>query len=176
MADVAVVYLDTYRRFSTLGAGLTEAELAMPVPACPGWSAKDTLGHTHVAWRDDRSGTEGIFAQNYLPDGTLGGTAQSTSMNGSGLNPVVFTKISEPNPSPNSLHDAYHYYFGHYYAARALARLPRGEARRHAKKQIEIILPQREIDGSFVDAQMQGRSYSPAMALLTLLEDLRYVK
>jgi hypothetical protein len=31
-----------------------------------------------------------------------------------------------------------------------------------------------EVDGSFVDAQMQGKSYSTAMALLTLLEDLEY--
>ncbi len=45
MADVAEVYLDTYDRFSALGAELTGAELAMPVPACPGWSAKDTIGH-----------------------------------------------------------------------------------------------------------------------------------
>ncbi|MDH3540159.1 MAG: maleylpyruvate isomerase N-terminal domain-containing protein [Acidimicrobiia bacterium] len=45
MADVAEVYLDTYQRFAALGAELTEAELAMPVIACPGWSAKDTIGH-----------------------------------------------------------------------------------------------------------------------------------
>ncbi len=45
MADVADVYLDTYRRFSALGADLTEAELAAPVLACPDWSAKDTIGH-----------------------------------------------------------------------------------------------------------------------------------
>ena len=45
MADVAEVYLDTYHRFRGLAAGLTEAELATPVVACPGWSAKDTIGH-----------------------------------------------------------------------------------------------------------------------------------
>ena len=45
MADVAEVYLDTYRRFAGLAAELTEAELATPVVACPGWSAKDTIGH-----------------------------------------------------------------------------------------------------------------------------------
>ncbi len=45
MADVAEVYLDTYERFSALAADLTETELAMPVVACPGWSAKDTIGH-----------------------------------------------------------------------------------------------------------------------------------
>ena len=45
MADVADVYLDTYQRFSTLGADLTDDELATPVVACPGWSVKDTIGH-----------------------------------------------------------------------------------------------------------------------------------
>ena len=45
MADVAEVYLDTYHRFSGLAAQLTEAELSTPVVACPGWSAKDTIGH-----------------------------------------------------------------------------------------------------------------------------------
>ncbi len=45
MADVAEVYLDTYHRFAAFGAELTEAEMAMPVDACPGWSAKDAIGH-----------------------------------------------------------------------------------------------------------------------------------
>jgi uncharacterized protein (TIGR03083 family) len=45
MVDVADVYLDTYRRFSALAADLTDDELATPVVACPGWSAKDTIGH-----------------------------------------------------------------------------------------------------------------------------------
>ena len=45
MADVADVYVDTYHRFSGLMAELTPQELAMPVKACPGWSAKDTVGH-----------------------------------------------------------------------------------------------------------------------------------
>lgn len=45
MADVADVYLDTYERFSRLAGELTEDELEAPVVACPGWSAKDTIGH-----------------------------------------------------------------------------------------------------------------------------------
>ena len=45
MADVADVYRDTYERFMVLAADLTDEELAMPVVACPGWSAKDTIGH-----------------------------------------------------------------------------------------------------------------------------------
>lgn len=45
MADVAEVYLDTYRRFSALAADLTGDQLATQVKACPGWSVKDTIGH-----------------------------------------------------------------------------------------------------------------------------------
>ncbi len=45
MAEVANVYEDTYRRFADLAADLSDAELATPVGACPGWSAKDTIGH-----------------------------------------------------------------------------------------------------------------------------------
>ena len=81
------------------------------------------------------------------------------------------TKIYESYFSANALHDAYHYYFGHYYVARALGHLPKREARRLRKQQTGIVLSQRELDGSFVDAQMQGKSYSTAMALLTLLEN-----
>ncbi len=84
------------------------------------------------------------------------------------------TKVYETYFSANSLHDAYHYYFGHYYVARALAQLPKKAAGRLAKEQMKIVLSQRELDGSFVDAQMQGKSYSTAMALLTLLEDQRH--
>lgn len=86
------------------------------------------------------------------------------------------TKVYEAYFSPKSLHDAYHYYFGHYYTARALAHLPQREARRLAKRQVATLLAQRELDGSFVDAQMQGKSYSTAMVLLTLAEDMRHLR
>jgi len=82
------------------------------------------------------------------------------------------TKVFEAYFSPTSLHDAYHYYFGHYYVVRALERLPREEARPRAARQRSILLRQVELDGSFVDAQMQGKAYSTAMALLVLLRDL----
>ena len=45
MADVAEVYQDTFDRFCQLAGQLSDEELAMPVVACPGWSAKDTIGH-----------------------------------------------------------------------------------------------------------------------------------
>ena len=79
-------------------------------------------------------------------------------------------KIFESYFAVGPLHDAYHYYFGHYYTARALHRLPAADQKRLSAKQRDVILSQVELDGSFVDAQMQGKSYSTAMALLTLLE------
>jgi hypothetical protein len=84
------------------------------------------------------------------------------------------TKIYENYLSPVPLQDAYHYYFGHYYVARALARLPADKRQSLARRQLALILGQVEADGSFVDAQEQGKSYSTAMAVLALLEDLRY--
>jgi len=66
MADVAAVYLDTYHRFAELGAELTEAELATPVEACPGWSAKDTIGHVTGVAVDLVSGAGQVAA----PDST----------------------------------------------------------------------------------------------------------
>ncbi len=83
------------------------------------------------------------------------------------------TKIYEAFLSPKPLQDAYHYYFGHYYVARALSKLPKSKAAELAKKQIAILKRQVEIDGSFVDAQAQGKSYSTAMAVLTYLLDLK---
>jgi hypothetical protein len=85
------------------------------------------------------------------------------------------TKIFESYFSVGAMHDAYHYYFGHYYVARALAHLPAAAASAAAARQRDILLGQVESDGTFVDAQMQGKSYSTAMALLTLAEDLRYL-
>ncbi|MEO6709260.1 MAG: hypothetical protein ABI054_04155 [Planctomycetota bacterium] len=86
------------------------------------------------------------------------------------------TKIYESFLSPEPLQDAYHYYFGHYYVARALSKLPKAQAAELAKKQIAILKRQVEADGSFVDAQAQGKSYSTAMAVMTLLLDLKLAK
>jgi hypothetical protein len=84
------------------------------------------------------------------------------------------TKIYESFLSPTSLQDAYHYYFGHYYVARALEKLPKSASAAHAARQIALLKRQVEVDGSFVDAQAQGKAYSTAMAVLTVLEDLRW--
>jgi hypothetical protein len=86
------------------------------------------------------------------------------------------TKIYEAFLSPKPLQDAYHYYFGHYYVARALAKLPKAKAAELAKQQLAILKGQVEADGSFVDAQAQGKSYSTAMAVMTYLLDLKLAK
>jgi len=57
---------------------------------------KSELGHAHVVWQDDRSGSPGIFMQDYLPDGTLGGTAATSVTNGAGTNPVVLASVNDP--------------------------------------------------------------------------------
>jgi hypothetical protein len=54
------------------------------------------------------------------------------------------------------------------------ARLPADKRQSLARRQLALLLGQVEADGSFVDAQAQGKSHSTAMAVLTLLEDLRY--
>ena len=86
------------------------------------------------------------------------------------------TKIYESFLSPKPLQDAYHYYFGHYYVARALAKLPKPRAAELARKQLAILKRQVEADGSFVDAQAEGKSYSTAMAVLTYLLDLKLAR
>jgi hypothetical protein len=53
--------------------------------------AKSTLGFTHVVWQDDGAGSDDILAQNYLPNGSLGGAAQVATRNGAAVNPVVLT-------------------------------------------------------------------------------------
>jgi uncharacterized protein (TIGR03083 family) len=44
-ADLARLYRETRERLTALVAGLDEAQLAAPVPACPGWSVADVIGH-----------------------------------------------------------------------------------------------------------------------------------
>jgi len=44
-ADLARMYRETRERLTALVAGLDEVELGAPVPACPGWSVADVIGH-----------------------------------------------------------------------------------------------------------------------------------
>ncbi|KAF0246542.1 MAG: hypothetical protein FD180_540 [Planctomycetota bacterium] len=80
------------------------------------------------------------------------------------------SKVWESHFDASVVHDAYHYYFGCWYAARTLRLLPANDQRGFAAKLIEQILATQEIDGGFVDGQMQGKSVGTALALLSLLE------
>lgn len=64
----------------------------------------------------------------------------------------------------------------HASSERALAKRPKERAANLATRQLAILKRQIEADGSFVDGQAQGKSYSTTMALLTILEDLRHAK
>ncbi|MFT5080901.1 MAG: hypothetical protein ACI9D0_001511 [Bacteroidia bacterium] len=59
-------------------------------------AVRSTSGVALVTWQDDSSGSDNILVQNYLPNGGLGGAATSSSRNGAGINPVVYTAITEP--------------------------------------------------------------------------------
>jgi hypothetical protein len=80
------------------------------------------------------------------------------------------TKIYESYVDPTTLQDSYRYFFGTYYAARAMRLLPDAERKPLAEKLRRTILDHQEIDGSFVDSQMIGKTSSTAFALLTLSE------
>ncbi|MHC4954458.1 MAG: HEAT repeat domain-containing protein [Planctomycetota bacterium] len=77
------------------------------------------------------------------------------------------TKIFESYVDVVSFQDAYRYFFGTYYAARAIRVI--GDKELAAKLRTRI-LGHQEIDGSFVDGQMVGKSSSTAFALLSLAE------
>jgi hypothetical protein len=80
------------------------------------------------------------------------------------------TKIYESYVDPTTLQDSYRYFFGTYYAARAIRLLPDAERKPLAEKLRKTILGHQEIDGSFVDSQMVGKTSSTAFALLALAE------
>ncbi len=63
----------------------------------------------------------------------------------------------------------YYYYFGHYYAARLVSRLP--DRRSYAERLKACILPHQEADGSWWDYKMWDyhKPYGTAFAILTLL-------
>lgn len=79
-------------------------------------------------------------------------------------------KLRESFFDATVLHDAYHYYFGCWYAARAIRLLPAAGRKALSSKLLDHLLPTQELDGSFVDAQMVGKSSATALALLAILE------
>jgi uncharacterized protein (TIGR03083 family) len=54
--DLAGMYRETRERLTALVAGLDEAQLAAPVPACPGWSVADVIGHLAAIPEDALAG------------------------------------------------------------------------------------------------------------------------
>jgi uncharacterized protein (TIGR03083 family) len=55
-SDLAAMYRETRERLTALVAGLDEAQLATPVPACPGWSVADVIGHLAAIPEDALAG------------------------------------------------------------------------------------------------------------------------
>ncbi|MCF6227584.1 MAG: hypothetical protein L3J82_02815 [Planctomycetes bacterium] len=69
--------------------------------------------------------------------------------------------------SPDVWHDAYHYYYGAWYASQAIAEI---KDRKAAKKLAKKLLATEEIDGGYCDAQIAcGRNSGTAMALMALI-------
>jgi uncharacterized protein (TIGR03083 family) len=54
--DLARLYRDTRERLTALVAGLDEAALATPVPACPGWLVQDVVAHLAAIVEDALAG------------------------------------------------------------------------------------------------------------------------
>jgi uncharacterized protein (TIGR03083 family) len=55
-ADLARMYRETRERLTALVAGLDDVELGTPVPACPGWSVADVIGHLAAIPEDALAG------------------------------------------------------------------------------------------------------------------------
>jgi uncharacterized protein (TIGR03083 family) len=54
--DLARFYRETRQRLTTLVSGLDAAALGAPVPACPGWSVADVIGHLAAIPEDALAG------------------------------------------------------------------------------------------------------------------------
>jgi uncharacterized protein (TIGR03083 family) len=54
--DLARMYRETRERLTALVAALDEAELGAPVPACPGWTVADVIGHLAAIPEDALAG------------------------------------------------------------------------------------------------------------------------
>jgi hypothetical protein len=79
-------------------------------------------------------------------------------------------KIYESYVDPSCMQDSYRYFFGVWYAARAIRALPEKRQKRLADRLRETIPPLMELDGSYADSLMVGRTSSTALALLALAE------
>lgn len=78
------------------------------------------------------------------------------------------TKRWESFFEPDVMQDAYHYYFGAWYSAKAMVAV---KDKSGAKKLGEKLRLTQELDGGFCDAQIScGRNAGTAMALMALLE------
>jgi len=56
VTELAGMYRETRKRLARLVAGLDEAQLGIPVPACPGWSVADVVGHLAAIPEDALAG------------------------------------------------------------------------------------------------------------------------
>ncbi|MHC4136011.1 MAG: hypothetical protein ACYS0K_13610 [Planctomycetota bacterium] len=79
-------------------------------------------------------------------------------------------KIFESYVDVTNMQDSYRYFFGVYYAASAIRRLPPAKGKKLARKLADAIRRNQELDGSYVDSQMIGKPSSTALALLALAE------
>jgi hypothetical protein len=79
-------------------------------------------------------------------------------------------KIFESYVDVTSFQDSYRWFFGAWYAAQGVARLPDAKRKKTAEKIEALVLAEQEADGSFVDSQMVGKTSSTALALLALSE------
>jgi uncharacterized protein (TIGR03083 family) len=55
-SDISRLYRDSRERLTALVAGLDDAALATPVPACPGWTVQDTVAHLAAVVDDALAG------------------------------------------------------------------------------------------------------------------------
>jgi hypothetical protein len=88
-ADLARMYRETRQRLTALVAGLDEVELGAPVPACPGWSVADVIGHLAAIPEDALAGRltgppseEETAAQVYRPPASSGVAGRCESIFG----------------------------------------------------------------------------------------------
>jgi len=79
-------------------------------------------------------------------------------------------KIFESYVDPTVMQDSYRYFFGVWYAARVISMLPEKSRAKYAGRLSDTIRPLQELDGSFADSLMVGKTSSTALALLALAE------